>query len=184
MRRKVWMQNPHAGGTSIPSVVRQATEQRIRAYAEKRYAGAFSRLGIRFHGALCYIEAYVEPEPPSRGLLHARHETREQYVNRMRDLPLHLCRLRYFGGRKIWSMAFYTYSGERYEPCTFPNGTFYGTPEEAFEVGAVYLRARSGVARAGESRAAEHHASAARRARCARSPAAERGRWADKGSLK
>src|SRR5713101_783099 len=64
MRRKVWMQNPHAGGTSIPSVVRQATEQRIRAYAEKRYAGAFSRLGIRFHGALCYIEAYVEPEPP------------------------------------------------------------------------------------------------------------------------
>ena len=42
-------------------------------------------------------------------------------------------------------MAFYTYSNEHYEPCTFPNGTFYGTPEEAFEVGAVYLRVRSGV---------------------------------------
>jgi hypothetical protein len=37
-------------------------------------------------------------------------------------------------------MAFYTYSNERYEPCAFPNGTFHGTPEEAFEVGAVYLR--------------------------------------------
>jgi hypothetical protein len=44
-------------------------------------------------------------------------------------------------------MAFYTYSNERYEPCTFPNGTFYGTPEEGFEVGAAYLRARSDAAR-------------------------------------
>jgi len=52
------------------------------------------------------------------------------------------CRLRYFGALKTWSMAYYTYSNERYEPCTFANGTFYGTPEEAFEVGAVYLRAR------------------------------------------
>src|SRR5438034_6503606 len=174
--RKVWIQTPHAGGTAIPSVVRQETERRIRAYAEKRYAGAFSRLGIRFHGALCYIDAYVEPEPPSRRLLGVLHETREQYLKRMRDVPLHPCRLRYFGGRKVWSMAFYTYSHERYEPCTFPNGTFYGTPEEALEVGAVYLRARSGVPRAREGRAAEHHASAVRRARDARSPAAERGR--------
>ncbi len=39
-------------------------------------------------------------------------------------------------------MAFYTYSHETYEPCTFGNGTFHGTPEEGFEVGAVYLRAR------------------------------------------
>ena len=176
MRRKIWMHNPHARGTTIPSGVRQETERRIRAYAENRYAGAFSRLGVRFHGALCYIDAYVEPEPPSRRLLGVLHETREQYLKRMRDVPLHPCRLRYFGGRKVWSMAFYTYSHERYEPCTFPNGTFYGTPEEALEVGAVYLRARSGVPRAREGRAAEHHASAVRRARGARSPAAERAR--------
>ena len=141
------MQNAHAGGTTIPSAVRQETERRIRAYAEKRYAGAYSRLGIRFHGALCYIDAYVEPEPPSRRLLQVFQETREQYLNRVREVPLHLCRLRYFGGRKVWSMAFYTYSNERYEPCTFPNGTFYGTPEEAFEVGATYLPVGPGVAR-------------------------------------
>lgn len=142
MRRKIWMHTPHAGGTSIPSAVRQETEGRIRAYADKRYAGTFTRLDIRFRGALCYIDAYVEPPTPSRQLLRVRHETRQEYLDRVRAVPLHLCRLRYFGGAKTWSMAFYTYSNERYEPCTFPNGTFYGTPEEAFEVGAVYLQAR------------------------------------------
>ena len=172
------MQTPDAGGTTIPSGVRQETERRIREYAEKRYAGTFSRLGVRFHGALCYIDAYVEPEPPSRGLLRVLRETREAYFNRLRQVPLHLCRLRYFGGRKIWSMAFYTYSNERYELCTFPNGTFYGTPEEAFEVGAAYLRARSTAPgpRPRKRWAAEHHAPAARGARVARSPAAERDR--------
>jgi hypothetical protein len=142
MRRKVWMHTPHAGGTTIPSTVRHETERRIRTYAEKRDAGTFTRLGIRFHGALCYIDAYVEPEPPSRKLLRVLEETRDQYLHRVRAIPLHLCRLRYFGGAKTWSMAFYTYGNERYEPCTFPNGTFYGTPEEAFEVGAAYLRTR------------------------------------------
>ena len=57
-------------------------------------------------------------------------------------MPLHLCRLRYLGDEEGWSMAFYTYNNERYEPCTFRNGTFHGTPEGAFEVGAAYLRAR------------------------------------------
>ncbi|PYO57360.1 MAG: hypothetical protein DMD83_09565 [Candidatus Rokuibacteriota bacterium] len=75
-------------------------------------------------------------------------------------------------------MAFYTYSNERYEPCTFPNGTFHGTPEEAFDVGAVYLQARSGSPRPRppKRRGAEHHASAVRRARVARSPATDRER--------
>jgi hypothetical protein len=182
MRRKIWMHDPHAGGTTIPSGMREATQRRIRAYADRRYAGTFSRLDIRFHGALCYVDAYVEPEPPSRRLLHVLHETREEYFNRVREIPLHLCRLRYFGGQKIWSMAFYTYSNERYEPCTFPNGAFYGTPEEGFEVGAAYLRARSGVPgpRPRKKRAAEHHASAVRQARVTRLPADERARSAEK----
>jgi hypothetical protein len=37
-------------------------------------------------------------------------------------------------------MAFYTYSNEKYEPCLFNNGTFEGTPEEAFDTAAVYLQ--------------------------------------------
>ncbi len=142
MRRRVWVRDPHSGGTKIPPTVRQRTEQRIRAYAESRYAGKFTRLDIRFRGALCYVDAYTEPEAPSRGLLQALGETCQQYLQRVRHVPLHLCRLRYFGDDDAWSMAFYTYSNERYEPCTFPNGTFFGTPEGAFEVGAAYLRAR------------------------------------------
>ena len=140
LSRRAWIRDPHSGGVKILPAVRERTEQRINKYAEKRYAGTFTRLDIRFRGALCYIDAYTEPEPPSLGLLRALGETREQYLRRMRHLPMHLCRLRYFGDDEAWSLAFYAYSGERYEPCTFPNGTFHGTPEAAFEVGAVYLR--------------------------------------------
>jgi hypothetical protein len=53
--------------------------------------------------------------------------------------PWHLFRLRYFGNQDRWSLAFYTYSHERYEACAFPDGSFEGTPEDAFDVGAVYL---------------------------------------------
>ena len=60
-------------------------------------------------------------------------------MERGRTLPLHLCRLRYFGNENAWSMAFYTYSNEKYEPCVFNTGSLHGTPEEAFETGAIYL---------------------------------------------
>jgi hypothetical protein len=104
----------------IRPTVRQRTEQRIQAYAEAHYRGSYTRLDIRFRGALCYIDAYVKDEP---------------------EVPLHLCRLRHFSEDR-WSMAFYTYSNEKYEPSLFANGTFLGTPEEAFEIGAIYLRGR------------------------------------------
>jgi hypothetical protein len=58
---------------------------------------------------------------------------------RLLNTPLHLCRLRYFGDEDRWSLAFFTYSHERYEPCVFDSGEFHGTPEEALDVGAVYL---------------------------------------------
>ncbi len=41
----------------------------------------------------------------------------------------------------LWGFAFYTYSNEKYKLSVFPNGEFYGTPEEAFATSAeVYLR--------------------------------------------
>ena len=136
---RTWVYDPHSGGVKIPAAVRQRTERRIRSYAEARYAGKFIRLDIRFRGPLCYIDAYTEPEAPAASLLRSLGETQEQYVRRLRNSPLHLCRLRYFGNEDQWSMAFYTYSHEKYEPCVFNNGSFHGTPEEAFETGAVYL---------------------------------------------
>ena|SRR5579859_5594295 len=137
---RTWVYDPHSGGVKVPPAVRERTEQRIRNYAETHYAGRFVRLDIRFRGALCYIDAYTEPQEPTPDLLRATGESREQFLERLRNVPLHLCRLRYFGNEETWSMAFYTYSNERYEPCVFDNGTFHGTPEEAFETAAVYLR--------------------------------------------
>lgn len=141
MPRGVWVYDPHTGGMKIPAQVQEQTAKRIRAYAEKHYAGKFIRLDIRFRGALCYVDAFVEPDEPDPGLLKLRGETREEYLERMRNSPIHLCRLRYFRDER-WSLAFYTYSHMRYEPCVFPNGSFEGTPEEAFDVGAVYLTER------------------------------------------
>jgi len=47
---------------------------------------------------------------------------------RLRNTSLHLCRLRYFGDDK-WGFAVYTYSNEKYELATYPEGGFFGKPD-------------------------------------------------------
>jgi hypothetical protein len=139
-RRKVWMRSPHTGGTRISSTVQLDTRRRIMAHAAKHYAGRYSRIEVRFRGAFCYIDAYCEPEPPTRALLDVLGETEQQYYDRLREAPIHLCRMRYFSGRQSWSVAFYTYSHERYEATFYADGSLYGTPEAALDIGAVYLQ--------------------------------------------
>jgi hypothetical protein len=139
MRGRTWVYTPHLGGRTIPAAVRERTERRIVEHGQRRYAGRYRRLGVRFKGALCYIDAFIEPDLPTQRQLQGMGETREEYLERCRDLPLHLCRLRYFGNEDAWTLAFFTYSNERYSPCAFPNGSDHGTPEEALDVGAVYL---------------------------------------------
>jgi hypothetical protein len=138
--KMVWTKNPHSGGVKIPASVQQRTKERIEAYARKHCAGKYVRLDVRFRGALCYIDAYTEPEKPDAQWLATRGETEQEYYERMRNSPLQLCRLRYFGDEEAWSFAFFAYSSMKYEPSRFPNGTFYGTPEEAFEAGSMYLQ--------------------------------------------
>lgn len=137
---QVWVKDPHAGGVKIPPDVQERTTQRILSHAEMHYAGKYTRLAVRFRGPFCYIDAYTEPfvaaDFPPPGL----PVSRDEYLARMRDIPTHLCRLRYFGKEDAWSFAFYTYSHEKYEPCVLDNGTFFGTPEEAFDSAAVYLQ--------------------------------------------
>jgi hypothetical protein len=132
------VRDPHSGGVKITDALKRETETRIRAHAEKHYAGTFARLDVRFRGALCYIDAYQEPDPDSRPM-PSSGESLEEYRERQRTFPHHLCRLRYCD-QEEWSVAFYTYSHMKYEPSFFANGTFYGTPEEGFDVGAVYLQ--------------------------------------------
>jgi len=136
---KTWIFNPHTGGVKISPAKQSEVRQRIESHAASNYAGQYIRLEIRFRGALCYIDAFTEPEPPSSSLLKATGETKERFIERLRSVPTHLGRLRYFGGDR-WSYAFYTYSNERYEPTIFHSGDWFGTPEEAFDIGATYLR--------------------------------------------
>lgn len=136
--RKVWVFSPHLGGRKVPPTVQEVVRQRILKHAEKKYAGKFSRIDVRFRGALCYIDAYQEPVVGRKHPTASLGETRQEFIERLRNTPTHLCRLRHFNIDR-WSLAFYTYSHERYEPCLFPNGEWFGTPEEGFDVGAVYL---------------------------------------------
>jgi len=136
---KTWSFNPHTGGVKISSAKQPEVRQRIERYAALNYTGRYIRLEIRFRGALCYIDAFTEPQPPSPSQLKITKETKEQFIERLRSFPTHLGRLRYFGGDR-WSYAFYTYSTERYEPTVFHSGDWFGTPEEAFDIGASYLR--------------------------------------------
>ncbi|MGA2659374.1 MAG: hypothetical protein ABSH34_17860 [Verrucomicrobiota bacterium] len=141
--RKVWTYDPHSAGVKIPPQLQVETRGRILRYAEDHYRGKFTRIDVQFRGALCYIDAYMEPFPPSPQILKANGETRAAYMERLRNVPTHLCRLRYLGPyRNAWSVAFFTHSHERYEPTFFENGRLEGTPEEGFEVGAVYLQSR------------------------------------------
>ena len=134
-----WVYDPHSGGVKIPERSKERIRKRILDYAQKYYAGKYTRIDVRFHGHFCYIDAYTEPEVSDDFPPLGWGETREECIERMRNTPTHLCRLRHFS-EDSWSLAFYTYSNEKYEPTFFPNGSDTGTVEEGFEVGAMYLR--------------------------------------------
>jgi hypothetical protein len=139
-RQMQWVFDPDHGGKTISEAVKQRTTARIQRYAEQHFAGRYTRLDVRFRSQFCYIDAYREPEPLSPGWPPPDWpETREEYQQRLRDTPTHLCRLRYFGDEERWGFAFYTYSNERYSLSVFPSGEFFGPPEDAFEASSGYL---------------------------------------------
>jgi hypothetical protein len=114
---KHWAFAPHSGGVKIPESTKLATEHRLRAHAEEHYRGRYERLDITFRGVFCCIDAVVEPG----------------------GVPMHLCRLRHFAADR-WSAAFFAYSSESYEACCLASGEMFGSAEEGFDLGAVYLR--------------------------------------------
>jgi hypothetical protein len=71
--------------------------------------------------------------------------TREEYIERLRNTPIHLCRLRHFDINRR-NVAFYIYSDEEYSSCIYPNGDWFGAPEEAFDILAIYLNRQESVA--------------------------------------
>ncbi len=139
MTSKQWTFHPNSGGFKIPPAVQADVEKRIHAAAEKEFKGKYTRLEIRFKNQFCYIDAYTEPVltdswPPANW-----SETRDGYAERLRNTPVHLCRLRYFGADH-WGFAFYTYSHDKFELSLYDDGQFIGIPEQAFRISAnVYL---------------------------------------------
>lgn len=138
MSKKRWVFDPHSGGKKIPDNIKDKVRKRIEDFASEHYAGKYVRLEIRFKGQFCYIDAYTEPQVSEGWPPEDWPETREEFIERLKNTPTHLCRLRYLGDDN-WSMAFYTYSNEKYTPSVFNTGEFIGTPEQGFDTSAVYL---------------------------------------------
>ncbi|MBI3524000.1 MAG: hypothetical protein HY066_05630 [Betaproteobacteria bacterium] len=135
---KTWQFSPHSGGKTIPPSLRTAISTRLQAHAAKHYVGRYSRLEIKFRGALCYIDAFLEADAELLNSWKQQGLDVADAAARYRERPVHLGRLRHFAPER-WSYAFYTYSNERYEPALYPSGEWFGTPEEAFDIGAMYL---------------------------------------------
>ena len=112
-----WVLNLHGGGTKIPPTHYDVLRKQAEAFAKTRPWFSEFELILRFKNQFCYLDA----------------------MNRKDKKPFSIGRLRYFSGRSAWSLAFYTYSNERYQPCIFPNGTEEGSLEEGIAVCAMYL---------------------------------------------
>jgi hypothetical protein len=125
------------GRNGIPHGVQARTERRILDYAAKHSGGKFARVEIRFRGALCYIDAYTEPDLARDGGPFGG-ETQAEWMERLRETPIHLCRIRYFGSEDRWDFAWYSYAHEKYEPSFLLTGSFQGTPEEAFATSTLF----------------------------------------------
>lgn len=61
-----WIFDPDGGGVKIKEAVKKRTREHILRYAETHFAGRYTQLDIRFRGQFCYVDAYTEPEPPTR----------------------------------------------------------------------------------------------------------------------
>jgi hypothetical protein len=112
--KKVWCIDPQSGGTKIPDSSQEIIVRQVDNYSSKQKWYPKFKLIIRFRNQFCYLDASEDGGE-----------------------PFPIGRLRYFQSNR-WSLAFFTYSNERYEPCFMKNGE-YGTLEEAIDVCSTYL---------------------------------------------
>jgi hypothetical protein len=96
--QKQWTFNSNVGGIKIPEVVKCGVIRRITETAEKHFKDKHARLKIYFKNQFCYIDVFTEPKVTKNWPPKDWPESREEYINRIRNTPTHLCRLRYFGG--------------------------------------------------------------------------------------
>ena len=117
--KRQWGFDPHAGGVKISAARKSEVEERIKRYAREKLKAKCDRVEVRFRGALCYVTA-LQTEPDGK------------------EYRFPLCRLRHFDLER-WSIALFTWSNERYEPCIIPPGNWFGTIEECLDLGTTFL---------------------------------------------
>ncbi len=105
-----WVYDPHSGGNKIPTQQQEELCQQAEAFARLRPWYPNIQLKLRFKNQFCYIETIEAGD----------------------DRIFPLCRLRNLHHK--WSLALFTYSNERYEPCFFPDGKSEGSLEAALSV--------------------------------------------------
>jgi hypothetical protein len=110
-----WYYDPQSGGLKIPPLLYDKLRSQAHAYEKTRPWYPNFSLRLRFKSQFCYLDTVKEGESPDPlGRLH--HFTPDS-----------------------WSLAFYAYSSERYEPCVLLNGDWSGSFEEAIAVCEIYL---------------------------------------------
>lgn len=111
-----WYFNPQSGGNKIPVNRYETLRAQLQAFASTRRWFSKCQLSLRFKSQFCYVDMLESGETE----------------------PSPLARLRYFRENE-WSMAFFTWSSERYEPCVLSNGKWQGTMEEIIETCEPFL---------------------------------------------
>lgn len=111
----LWVYAPHSGGQQIPKKDHEKIRMQANNFAMTRSWYSKYTLQLRFKSQFCYINA----------------------LDKKKKIVFPLCRLRYFDKNR-WSLGFFTYSNDKYEPCAFSDGDM-GTLEEAIEICEGYL---------------------------------------------
>jgi hypothetical protein len=106
-----WVYDPHSGGVIIPAKNKALITAEVQAFERSRPWYPKYQLKLRFRAQFCYIDALKEGD----------------------SRPDPVCRLRYFS-MTSWSLGFFTWSNDRYEPCAFPSGKLTGVLEDAISV--------------------------------------------------
>lgn len=113
--KKTWCISPHSGGNKIPPTIQQAIIKKAEAYAATRPWHTKFELKLRFRSHFCYLDA-------------------KEIGGDLSPIG----RLRYFSIDR-WSLGFYTFSNETYQPCAFANGDLFGTIEQAIDICEFYM---------------------------------------------
>ena len=137
MGARVWVHDPHSGGVKITEAVKASTERRLLAHAEKHYAGRYGRLDVRFKGALCYIDAYTEPDATGTSwkIPGRRRSSTSTAFGTHRSISV-ACAT---SGRTAGAAPSTRTATSAMSPASSGSGEMIGTPEEGLDVGAVYL---------------------------------------------